>query len=233
PIKISHHAHAPGARRPHSKMYAGNAIHRLYMRAQLLVSVVMASLTYQVNVKLGQQEREGVGVVLLLSFAVLRVESDAIARRLRSQLARARKRGFKEALRPNFAHGNGFRVVPRDKLRLDRARLEKVDHPVASLRGLNRLRAKHAEGISVARGQDGINSSAQLFLCCGAGFQGSRVRHASILSEHCRATNARKAQCARPSSAVYPRRAILWASVLTRPPVGGDFPHLIAQAVLA
>jgi hypothetical protein len=103
-IEIANYADALSAGSPHRKVNTGNAVYSLRMSAKFLVRVVVTTLAHQVKIKLAEEEREGVSVVILRDFTVLGAKSDAVAGGRGGEFICSRKCRFKE---PFTAHLSG------------------------------------------------------------------------------------------------------------------------------
>ena len=70
-IEIADNADAASAGRPDGKVDAANAFQGNEMSAKLLVGVVVAALAHEIQIKLGKEAGESVGVVDLKRFAMI------------------------------------------------------------------------------------------------------------------------------------------------------------------
>src|SRR5690348_14486131 len=64
-IELADHADAAGARRPNRKIHAANAFECLDVRAQFVVSIVVAPFTHKIQIELADEQGKGVSVVAL------------------------------------------------------------------------------------------------------------------------------------------------------------------------
>lgn len=159
-IEIADDADAAGIRRPNGKMNAGDTIDSFHVGAEFFVGVVMAAFAHEIKIELREKKRERVSVVGLYRFAVLCVETNAIAGRSRREFADARQNGFKETLGSKLAHGKRFGQAfvgqrfggqsTEKNLRRVRTWLEKTYRPAASFGRVERMRSENAERIGIA-----------------------------------------------------------------------------------
>src|SRR5258708_20489136 len=131
------------------------------MRAQFLVSIVMAAPAHQVEIKLGKQIRERVRIVCFPDVAVFVPKAKAITGSGGRGLAWRGKCGFEKSRAAIAPHENRFRLAVQYDLRFDGARLKRTDGPEAPLRRIHRRRPQQAERIRVTPAHHGSKATAE------------------------------------------------------------------------
>lgn len=189
-IEVADDADATSAGRPDGEVHAGDTIDGFDVGAELFVGVVVTAFAHEVEVEFSEEKREGVGVEIFGDFAVTRAEANAIAGRGRGEFTGAGENSFEKTFRTQFAHFQRLGAI-LENVRFDRTRLEKADGPAAAFGRFDGMWTENAEGIRVARNEEGIETSAELVSCRSFGRSGGFVRHGSILSETGSGTNGR------------------------------------------
>src|SRR5271169_5087830 len=122
-VEAADDADAPGAGSPHSKVDTADAFESAEVRAELFVSVIVAAFAHEVDVELGEEIGEGVGIVAFEFLAGAGAEVNAIAGWVRRRVADTGKDGFEEAGVGFALHGDGP-VFGQKNLRFHGAGLE-------------------------------------------------------------------------------------------------------------
>ncbi len=64
-VEVSHDTHSRGIRRPDDKMDSGDTLHRSEMGAHRLIGFEEGSLGEEMQLKVGEERREGIGIMPL------------------------------------------------------------------------------------------------------------------------------------------------------------------------
>src|ERR1700730_15137649 len=189
PVEIPHHARAHRPCRPHRKMLPLYSIHGLYMRAQLIVRVVMPSLAHQVQIKFAQQERKRIRIMSHILIPIFRSGLHPVAPRGRCKFAHARQSRLKQSLILDLFRGNPFATVAQNHASSLRARPEKSHHPPPPLWHLHRVRPQHRKRVRTSRRQKCLHPclKRRIFRVCRKLCR--RLFHASILTKSPPPTN--------------------------------------------
>src|SRR5208283_1514837 len=132
-VEVANHADPQGVGRPHGEVHAGNPFERSYMRTELFVSVVMAPLTHQIEIKLREQIRKGVGIVRFPDVATLVAKSQPITGGGWCDFAGRQQGGSEKSLVAQAAHRNGLALALQKDLSLNGTWLKSAYGPEATL----------------------------------------------------------------------------------------------------
>ena len=192
-IEIPHNADAQRVRSPDREMHASNALERLYVSAQLFVSVVVAAFAHEIEVKFREKKWKGVRVVGFPDVAIFVTKAEAVTGGWRRMVGGIGKRGLEEALFAEARHGYRVGTVLQKDLGLHRARVKCANRPAATLRGIRGMRAQDAKGIGISRGQEGVDPRLERVLDSRFRCRRGKFRHGAILAEAGQRTNKRGA----------------------------------------
>ncbi len=190
-VEIANHADAARVGSPEGKVHSGDAFKRLHMRAKLFVSVVMAPFAHQVEIELGKEVREGVGIVRFPDVPVLVSKAEAIAGRRGSEIAWRGKGGLEKSRIAQAPHRNWIGLALGKDLSLDGARLKRANGPQPALRRIHRVRTEQAEWIGIARRQQGRDAGCEVVHDRRFRARRGQFRHWAILAEATRTANWR------------------------------------------
>jgi len=157
-IHVANDADALCGRGPDGEVRSGDANNRMEMRAEFLVGVKVAAFANEVEVKVGEEKGEGVGIENFEGFAMVGAALDFVAAWFgRGGLVRGPS-GFEEAFGAEFCSVGDFggrdgRIF-EDDAGFGGPREEKTDGPAAR----DGMRAKDAEGIGVLSGEEVVDS---------------------------------------------------------------------------
>jgi hypothetical protein len=134
-------------------MDASYSVNGSSVRSKFLVSIVVAAFSHQIKIKLSEQVREGVSVLMFENFAIFGFVPQAIAGRCGSSLADDLQGHLEEAFVADLARRNGLGVSLQQKLRFGGARLKEAHNPAASFGRVDGVWAQNPERVGVACAQ--------------------------------------------------------------------------------
>src|SRR5258708_4460859 len=136
-IEIADNAYAATAGRPDSEIDAAHAFESLNVCAELIVGVVVATFTHQVQIELAEEEWKGVSIELLQGCAGGEAILNAIGGGCGAILLSLGKRGFKEAVGTELCCFDDSRRIKETNCRGNRAGMECANDPAAACRRVN------------------------------------------------------------------------------------------------
>src|SRR5712672_4242235 len=161
-IEIANDADAAAAGRPDSEIDAADSFESLNVCAELIVSVVVAAFTHQVQIEFAEEEWEGVSIELLEGRAGGEAILNAIGGGCGAILLSFGKRGFKEAVGTELGCFDDSRRIKETNGGGNRAGMECANDPAAACRRVDLMRAKQSERIGVAADDERVNGLIEL-----------------------------------------------------------------------
>ena len=159
-IEIADDTDAPGAGRPDSEVNAANAFESNEMRAEFVVSVVVAAFSHEMEIEFAENEGKGVGVVKLERIAVMGATLDFVAAGSRSGGLIGRPAGFEEAFGAKFDGVGNFGDAADGDGGFGGEGEKEANGPAAVVR----MRAKKRERIGMEAGKYGTDLRVFLFI---------------------------------------------------------------------
>ncbi len=161
-IHIAHDTDAAGRGRPDGEVRSGHSRDRLEVRAKLFVSVEVAAFTEEMEIKIGEKERECVGIEDFEGFASVSATLNFVTAGFGSSRLIRRPHGFEEAFRARFYRiGNLCRRVGRileHDAGFSGPRNKKSDGPS----GGNWMGAENAKRIRILSGEKRIDACVKI-----------------------------------------------------------------------
>src|SRR5207244_3214314 len=164
-IEVADDADPASAGRPDGKLNAADACERDEVRAELLVSVVMAAFAHEIQVKLGEDAGKSIRIVKLKSFAVMGADLNSVDAGWRRASVACWQDSFKKAFGAQFHRFDNFvgggRVFRRARFERDASFLspgeEKANRPTA----VHGMRPEKAKGIGMTTGHHRVDLGMQ------------------------------------------------------------------------
>jgi hypothetical protein len=142
---------------------AADAFYFAHVRAQLFILQIVSALAHQVKIEIGEQGREGVGVVNFKRAAVWKVNAQAIRRR-RNRIARGnrfqrrrRNQRFEQAVRMDAHRSVSFLTAGRNDADFRSAGLQGSNDKLFPAVLANPVRTQDAEGIGMLRAHEQVD----------------------------------------------------------------------------
>src|SRR6267154_4516224 len=141
-IEIANYADAAAAGRPDREIDAAHAFESLNVRAELVVGVIVAAFTHQVQIEFAEEERERVSIELLEGCAGGEAILNAIGGGCGAILLSFGKRGFKEAVGAELGCFDDSRRIKETNGGGNRAGMECANDPAAACRRVDLMRTQ-------------------------------------------------------------------------------------------
>ena len=154
-VEIADDADALGIRRPDGEVHTFDAVDRARMGAELVVALPVLAFAEQVQIVIGQQRRESVGVVHCRLLAALVDDSEQVIRRIRCVGRRAN--GFVQTGRMNSPHRLRRRCGPDESPRPAANRAGTPARPRPGGRHRHLVRSQNFERVFVPTFDQGPN----------------------------------------------------------------------------